>query len=205
MPTETNKPDSPQVLRTKAQLKTAFLQLRQKKNIEQINIREITDLALLNRTSFYRYYLDIYDLQQDVLDDFIAQFQQIISGILQKLLTQGTIAIEDVPLDFLKAHQDILQIMLRDPDAVTHLKQEQKIYLKQFLQIAEDDVTADYAFEFLISGQLGIISYWMQHQDTLALEDLFALVQKILLTQGALTTLLKLAPDTLRQTSNIQA
>ena len=204
MPTETNKPDSPQVLRTKTQLKAAFLQLRQKKSIEQINIREITDLAHLNRTSFYRYYLDIYDLQQDVLDDFIAQFQQNISGVFQKILTQGTVSVEELPLEFIVAHQDILQILLHDTDSLAHLKQEQKIYFKQLLQISDNNVTADYALEFLISGQLGIISYWFQHQDTLALEDLFVLIKEMLLFHGPLTTLLNLAPETLRESAKIQ-
>ena len=199
MPVETDKPDSPQVLRTKAQLKSAFLQLRKKKSIAQINIHEITALAQINRTSFYRYYFDVYDLQQDVLNDFIAQFQQILSAIFQKLLTQGNISMQEMPLQFLLEHQDILQILLHDPDSIAHLKQEQKIFVKQFLQIPHDDARADYALEFLISGQLGIISYWLQHQDTLSLENLFALIKEMLLSQGPLAILLQLAPESLRE------
>lgn len=191
MPVETEKPDSSQVLQTKAEIQAAFLQLLKKKKIEQISIREITDLVHLNRTSFYRYYLDIYDLQQNILDNFLAQIQQKISDVFYKILVHGAISPDEIPLEFIIEHQKILQLLLRDPASIEHLKQEQKKYFKQQLQIADGDQQADYALEFLLSGQIGLLAYWMENQDKLPLDELFQLTKELLIRP-----LLTLASDT---------
>ena len=61
------KTDSSQTNPIKLQMQEALLQLLTKKTIDQITIHEITDLVYLNRTSFYRYYVDIYDLYYQLL------------------------------------------------------------------------------------------------------------------------------------------
>lgn len=68
--------------RTKKNIKEAFLKLRKKKPIEKISIREISELAMINKSTFYRYYEDIYQLSDEIenavldkclegIDDFI--------------------------------------------------------------------------------------------------------------------------------------
>ncbi|MCC8127061.1 MAG: TetR/AcrR family transcriptional regulator [Clostridiales bacterium] len=47
---------------TRESLVNAFFQLASKKNIDQITIREITDLAGYERTTFYRYFTDVFAL-----------------------------------------------------------------------------------------------------------------------------------------------
>ncbi|MCL1810205.1 MAG: TetR/AcrR family transcriptional regulator [Clostridiales bacterium] len=51
---------------TRENLLAAFWSLYQKKRIEKITVREITQLAGYNRGTFYDYFIDIYD----VLDQF---------------------------------------------------------------------------------------------------------------------------------------
>lgn len=55
----------------------AFMTLYEVKNIEKISIKSITDLAGLNRGTFYLHFLDIYDL----LEKIEAKYHQISKEI----------------------------------------------------------------------------------------------------------------------------
>ncbi|MCD8390233.1 MAG: TetR/AcrR family transcriptional regulator, partial [Firmicutes bacterium] len=54
---------------TRESLVTAFFQLAEIKNINQITIREITNRAGYNRTTFYRYFEDVYALIEYAEDE----------------------------------------------------------------------------------------------------------------------------------------
>ena len=46
---------------TKKVIKDTFLSLLEKKDISSISVKELCDIADVNRGTFYRYYEDIYD------------------------------------------------------------------------------------------------------------------------------------------------
>lgn len=57
--------------RTKKDIREAFLKLRAKKPIEKITIREIAELAMINKATFYRHYEDIYQLSNEIEDEVL--------------------------------------------------------------------------------------------------------------------------------------
>jgi len=59
------------VIKTKANIQKAMLALLGKKRFEDISITEITDLALVGRATFYRYYEDKYILLKTMLTERI--------------------------------------------------------------------------------------------------------------------------------------
>lgn len=52
------------VIKTRNAIKNAFLELRAKKSTEKISIKELTELANINKATFYLHYHDIYDLAE---------------------------------------------------------------------------------------------------------------------------------------------
>lgn len=50
------------VIKTKKAIRQAFISLRQNKPIEKIYVENLCREALINKSTFYRYYRDIYDL-----------------------------------------------------------------------------------------------------------------------------------------------
>ena len=56
---------------TKKVIKETFLNLLETKDISQITVKEICEIADVNRATFYRYYLDIYDLLEKIEEDLI--------------------------------------------------------------------------------------------------------------------------------------
>lgn len=57
--------------RTKRSITNAFLELRKQKPIEKIMVKELSELAYINKATFYTHYHDIYDLSDQLEDEFM--------------------------------------------------------------------------------------------------------------------------------------
>lgn len=66
------------IQKTKAAIKSAFLELRKKKPVEKITVTELSRLAEINKATFYLHYSDIYSLTDEMEDEAI---DDILSGI----------------------------------------------------------------------------------------------------------------------------
>ena len=54
------------IVKTKNQIKRAFLSLRNKYSLEKIKVKDICELAMINKTTFYKYYVDSFALADEV-------------------------------------------------------------------------------------------------------------------------------------------
>ena len=68
------------VRHTKEKLQSSFITLMQEKQITQITVKELCDLADVNRGTFYCHYTDIYDLLTKMETAFFAAFESIFDG-----------------------------------------------------------------------------------------------------------------------------
>ena len=66
------------VLYTKKMITDTFLQLLSYKDIKKITVREICKEADINRATFYRYYLDVYDLLDHIQTDFVNDLKRVV-------------------------------------------------------------------------------------------------------------------------------
>ena len=64
--------------KTKTAIHNTFLELRSKKPLEKITIKELCEKAQINKSTFYSHYKDIYDLsdQTDDADQHKAELKQ---------------------------------------------------------------------------------------------------------------------------------
>lgn len=59
------------VERTRRNIVNAFISLRAKKPIEKITVKELAEIAEINKATFYLHYKDIYDLSEKIEMDII--------------------------------------------------------------------------------------------------------------------------------------
>ncbi len=57
--------------RTKNNIINAFIELRSKKEIEKITVKELANLSCINKATFYRHFEDIYVLSEYIENDLI--------------------------------------------------------------------------------------------------------------------------------------
>ena len=65
--------------RTQKNIREAFLRLRAKKPIEKITVKELSEMAYINKATFYLHYKDIYDLSDKIENDLLFKCISTIS------------------------------------------------------------------------------------------------------------------------------
>ena len=100
------------VIKTKKNIRDAFLELRKKHSLEEIKVNALCEKAMVNKTTFYNHYQDIYDLSEEleteVLDIFLNNFQDI-----DMMLTDSQRFINGMHT-VLESENEMLRIVFRD-------------------------------------------------------------------------------------------
>ena len=63
---------------TKKIIKETFLNLLEEKELNKITVSEICRISDINRATFYRYYLDVFDLFDKIQDEFVECLKESI-------------------------------------------------------------------------------------------------------------------------------
>ena len=76
---EQEKREDRRVRRTKKLLTQALTQLLQEKQAKEITVKELTELADMNRGTFYLYYKDIFDMLEKIEDSLFEALDAIVA------------------------------------------------------------------------------------------------------------------------------
>lgn len=93
--------------RTRAAIKRAFMTLRGKKPIEKISVKELAELAEINKATFYLHYRDLYDLSDQVENEILEQTLQSMHCNETSLLDPDALVREVIELQQL--HRDAIR------------------------------------------------------------------------------------------------
>jgi AcrR family transcriptional regulator len=167
----------------------AFWALYSQKGIYKITVREITAKAECNRGTFYEYFLDVYDVLEQIENELIPEIDEL----------PPRQASFDQPLnDFIKLYDqnsryyNVLLGPKGDPAFGVKLKEGVKAKLKMALAATQlDPAELEYTLEFVLSAMIGILTYWFQDVKAMPKEALLALVYRLML-HGALTDLMRI-------------
>src|SRR5699024_6679780 len=69
------------VKKTETAIKNAFLELRAKKPLEKITVKELCSLACINKSTFYSHYEDIYALSEAMEHETVMSIINSISDL----------------------------------------------------------------------------------------------------------------------------
>ncbi len=159
--------------RTKRNIRNAFLSLIQKKGINEITITELSDLADIDRKTFYLHYSTVTDILLEIEDEVAAEVLLLLTEMKPFSLSE-----------FLKGLNSIMErdIILYEQISRTQsflfLKGQCKDILKSSLKEAffvksklpEERFTI-YA-EYISSGIIGIYTDWLSDHHSITLDKL---------------------------------
>jgi AcrR family transcriptional regulator len=167
---------------TKKHLQEAFWELYEVKDIKNITIKEITDLAGYNRGTFYLYYKDIYDILEQIEDELLAENEEY-----KQCTEQLTVSPEDIANLFMsdfELKRRYLVVLLGDrgdPQFINKMKINMKRFLRSKL-VAEHNLSemeAEYYLEFFTAGTLGLLQKWLQEDLNLSAEEFIRVIFQI--------------------------
>ena len=67
--------------KTKRAIRNALAELLSQKNINDITIRDIADLADINRKTFYNYYSGIHQVVDEIENEIVLAFESVLGDI----------------------------------------------------------------------------------------------------------------------------
>ena len=76
------------VRRTKARLRQALAQLLLEKDLSSITVRELTDLADVNRGTFYTHYRDLYDMLEQMEQEMFQELEDMLDSYASDILNR---------------------------------------------------------------------------------------------------------------------
>ena len=151
-----NKPNNNKRKKSQEQIEKIFLQLIQKKNIDDISVSTICDIANLNRSTFYSNYIDIYDLAEKVKNQMAKEFGDFQISHNSKQDESGYLTM----FKYIKDNQIFFK---------TYFKLESicpDIPLQHHAELAEkyyDNKYIDYHIEFFRAGLNAVIKKWLNN------------------------------------------
>lgn len=153
------------IRRTQNNLKKALLSLLQTKNINEISIRELAELADINRGTFYLHYRDPYDLLRQLSEQFLAELQQLMEDNSHI----GTYPSLCRLYHFIYTNHELLHILLGVNGDILFQNSLEKMLIKNILEQEMNTSslnnyrTLEYYTTFVVSGWVAIIRNWLDN------------------------------------------
>ena len=182
------------VRNTKRRLREGLLRLLEEKPINEISVKELTELVDVNRGTFYFHYQDIYDLLRDMEQDFFENFDRTLSGNAPMLDEDGfpLLDAEGAPylhaiFSFIDDNRSFCRIMLSphgDMQFVELVKERidrQCRFFWQLLAPGADEAQSGIYNAFLINGLIGLIREWVNDRRDLTVESISELTATLIL------------------------
>lgn len=181
--------------RTRRLLKESLLALMQEKPFSQISVRDVTERADVNRTTFYLHYTDTAQLLQSVEEELLAEAQTLIDAHLQQTVAERTLRPVFEPiLDFTVEHRTVCTVLFENNEASQFTGHLQRLFQHSGREIVQawfhprDQRQLSYLLEFVACGLIGLIAEWFRRGMDLPREELLATAE--LLADGAAGRLL---------------
>ena len=175
------------VRKTRTMLRLCLARLLKEKKIQEISVKEISEMADINRGTFYLHYRDVYDLLASIEDDMFRQF----NGILERNIPSGEITERPSRLilelfSFIRENADLAQILMGPNGDIQFLNQLREVFKDRImvpwaktLHIGNEK-DYQYWYAFITDGCLGLIKAWLENGTDLSPEEVADLAEKFI-------------------------
>ena len=163
------KKEDRRVRRTKRLLTQALTQLLQEKQINEITVKELTDLADMNRGTFYLYFKDIFDMLEKIEDGLFEALDEIVSQHEHDDVSQEAKPILLDLFRFIGENQEMCRVLLSPHGDMNFLHRLNEVVREKCLRMwpnreDKDDATFEYHYSFVVYGCVGVFRAWLNSQ-----------------------------------------
>jgi AcrR family transcriptional regulator len=167
---------------TRENLMQAFWGLYCHQKIETISVKQITDAAGYHRSTFYEYFVDIYDV--------LNQLEEALLTHIKEKVVKSLAVIQDEDFicrlaDLYESQGKYLSVLLGengDPNFTKKLKAVMRPALLGSFGLPESDIQTAYIFEFGFTAIIATITHWYQSQKNLPSKELIFLIRSMLMS-----------------------
>jgi AcrR family transcriptional regulator len=176
----TKNVDDLRVRRTRALLQKALVELTIEKGFTEVTVRDITQRAMVNRSTFYHHYLDKYDLLHQYVDEAIALiFHQEGDPPAAKDPDHPSAGLVRI-LQHVQANADFYRVLLGKKGEPAFCAQCFRQFIEQqFRHMLPDEVTRadprrppmDLSVNYILHAGIGAILWWLENDQPCSAEQ----------------------------------
>lgn len=154
------------VKRTKKLLRDSLFSLLQKKSINEITVTELTDVADINRATFYFYYTDIFDMLNQIQNEAYELFEDVLQGADECAATPEAFVkyVENI-LNFCKQNTAIARFVITREYNNNKVLTKIKKLLAKNVPVAKEQYAQDdprrFILNFALNSLTGTVVDWM--------------------------------------------
>lgn len=143
------KKEDLRVQKTKKNIRETFLTLLEQKPLDKIHVQEILDTAQINRATFYKYYLDKYDLAEQLAQECM----NTITPLAEKRFDKGRnlAEIQEIILDiysYIKTNRRAVLALWKSEGSSIHLYRDMESLLRNLcLERLQNETTNSPEFQ----------------------------------------------------------
>lgn len=160
------------VIRTKREILYALTQLMEQKSIDEITVREITDLAGINRGTFYLHYVDKYDLMEKSVNNLIIELRDMGVYIINSKEVDGSLEEREEEIissiasifEYVQENSRFIRSLLSNNSTYSFHHKFNEILKDSFMeeiQIADPKIPSLYLAAAISYSYQGLINTWL--------------------------------------------
>jgi len=152
---------------SKSFLKEALISLLEKKHISEITVKELCELADVNRSTFYAHYEHLYDLLNEMENDIISELKRALHSYMSVQGNNALLIIENL-IEFIGSKHSTCEVLLSPNSNISFEKKIRNIVHQSLLSDWKEaslieERYFDYISAFLISGSIEVVKTWLQN------------------------------------------
>ncbi len=154
------------VRKTRAALKSSLTTLLQKKNVKDISVKELTDLADVNRGTFYLHYKDVFDLLEQSENDLLNELHHVADEISAETVRSNPTLFFEKVYTLCSENADLVRILLGENGDIRFLNHIRNFLREKCLNdwhslLHQVDLEKfDAYYSFLVGGCCSLLQYW---------------------------------------------
>ncbi|MEO8607892.1 MAG: TetR/AcrR family transcriptional regulator [Chloroflexota bacterium] len=167
------------VLRTHIQLQRAFIELTVEKGFGAVTVSDITERAMVNRSTFYRHFLDKYDL----LDNYMNWVDDTVTAddfAMDKLGSSGKPTGLIRLLEHVQKFADFYRVMLGQKGDPVFTERFRQYSMKRYrfllsnaeLQEPPNSPPVELKLNYISCAGVGAIMWWLENGQPCTVEQL---------------------------------
>lgn len=176
--------------RTRESFIEALWRLYRETPVDRIRIDTLAREAGYNRTTFYEYFTDIYDLLHQAEDELIQQYREQLRAIFPDGLEKASK--KDIVKSFMTLFEtcgDRIMTLTGEHGDTSFLNGLEQRATPMMLMILGTDIGkyTGYVISFVFNGIMGVLKHWYREGKSLPEEQVFSLIYAMLFN-GAFQT-----------------
>ena len=172
---------------TRQSIKETFLELLKQKNFTKITVTEICKISEINRGTFYLHYRDIYDLSEQMENEIILKFEELLNLSTAEVANNPQLVICKT-FELIKQNVDFCTCLLSNNGEMTFFNKLKTIirdacfkYWTELFSRPKKVETFDYFFNFMLYGCIGLIESWLNNGLKESPKEMAQLASKVML------------------------